>query len=79
MVAEAQRPVKVVIISDSQTQVDVYRIGRLGRFNEKILDLKPGVYTVVGHREGYQDVRYEIVIQPGQESRRLTVICKVRV
>ena len=79
MVAKAQRPVQVIITSDNQTQVDVYRIGRLGQFIEKRLDLKPGVYTVVGHREGYQDVRYEIVIQPGQESQQLTVICKVKV
>ena len=79
IVAEAQKPVKVIITSDNQTQVDVYQIGRLGRFNEKRLDLKPGIYTVVGHREGYQDVRYEFVIRPGQEGQRLTVICKVKV
>ena len=79
MVAKALKPVQVIITSDNLTQVDVYRIGRLGRFNEKRLDLKPGVYTVVGHREGYQDVRYEIVIQPGQENQQLTVICKVKV
>jgi tetratricopeptide (TPR) repeat protein len=79
LVAEAQEPVRVTIASDSLTQVDVYRIGRLGRFSEKTLDLKPGVYIVVGHREGYQDVRREIVVRPGQQNQRVTVICKVKV
>ena len=79
MIAMAQRPIRVTITSDNQTRVDVYRVGRLGRFTEKRIDLKPGVYTIVGHREGYQDVRHEIVIQPGQETQRVTVICKVKV
>jgi tetratricopeptide (TPR) repeat protein len=79
LVAEAQTPVRVTILSDNLTQVDVYRIGRLGRFNEKTLDLKPGVYTVLGHREGYQDVRRDIVVRPAQQNQRVTVICKVKV
>lgn len=79
LVAEAQKPVRVTIASDSLTQVDVYRIGRLGRFSEKTLDLKPGVYIVVGYREGYQDVRHKIVVRPGQQNQRVTVICKVKV
>lgn len=78
-VVAARRPVRLTITSDNQTQVDVYRIGRLGRFSRKELDLKPGVYTVVGYRDGYQDVRQQVVIDPGQENLRVTIICKVKV
>lgn len=79
MVVAARKPVRLTITSDNQTQVDVYRIGRLGRFSQKELDLKPGVYTVVGYRDGYQDVRQQVVIDPGQENLRVTIICKVKV
>jgi len=79
LMAEMQKPVRLTIGSDNQTHVDVYRIGRLGRFVEKVLELKPGVYVVVGHREGYQDVRHEITIRPGEPEQRVTVVCRVKV
>ena len=79
MVVEARKPVRLTITSDNRTQVDVYRVGKLGQFSQKDLDLKPGVYTVIGYREGYQDIRQQIVIRPGQQNLRVTIICKVKV
>ena len=79
LVNDAQTLVKIAIESDNLTRVAVYRVGRLGRFSVHELDLRPGTYTVVGTRDGYQDVRQKIVVKPGQQLLRITVKCKVKI
>jgi hypothetical protein len=79
MVQTAKTPVRVTIESDTLTEVSVYRVGRLGRFGTRELSLRPGTYTVAGSRDGYRDERLELVVKPGQESIRVTIICKVKV
>jgi hypothetical protein len=78
LVDAAQTPIKVTITSDNFTDVAVYKIARLGKFSVKELNLKPGTYTVVGARDGYQDVRQKIVIKAGQEPVQISIICKVK-
>lgn len=75
----AKTPLKITIESDNLTQVAVYRVGKLGRFQVRELELRPGTYTVVGARDGYQDVRQKIVVKPGRQSIRVTVKCKVKI
>ena len=79
LVRQAQTPVIITIESDNLTQVAVYKVGRLGRFTQRELSLRPGTYTVVGARDGYQDVRQRIVVKPGQKSLRVTVKCRVKI
>ena len=79
LVETAKTPVRLIIESDNQTDVAVYKVGKFGRFTERELDLRPGTYTVVGSREGYQDVRKKFKIRPGQQPQRITVICTVKV
>ena len=79
LVEVAQTPVKIAIESDNITRVAVYRVGKLGRFSVHELELRPGSYTVVGTRDGYQDVRQKIVVKPGLQSLRITVKCKVKI
>jgi len=79
MVQTAKTPVRVRLESDSLTEVSVYRVGRLGRFGTRELSLRPGTYTVAGSRDGYRDERLELVVKPGPESIRVTIICKVKV
>jgi hypothetical protein len=43
------------------------------------LKLRPGTYTVVGNRDGYQDVRQKIVVKPGRQPLRITVECRVKI
>ncbi len=74
-----ETPVTVTIHSDGATRVAVYRVGRLGRFTHRRLQLRPGTYTVVGSRNGYQDVRRVVTVKPGQKSLEITVICKNKV
>ena len=67
---------RVALRSDSQTDVIVYRVGRLGAFEARELELVPGRYTVVGTRTGYRDVRREFVIEPGKAPEPVLVRCE---
>ena len=78
LVITAKTPVRVTLESDNLTQVAVYKVGRLGQFTARDLDLRPGTYTVVGTRDGYKDVRQQIVVKPGKEMR-VTVVCEERI
>ncbi|MGD9301769.1 MAG: hypothetical protein PVI13_09340, partial [Desulfobacterales bacterium] len=79
LVSVAKTPIKITIQSDNLTQVAVYRFGKLGRFEVRELELRPGTYTVVGARDGYQDVRQKIVVKPGRQPIRVTIKCRVKI
>jgi len=57
LLAIAATPVPVVLESDNLTEVTLFKVGRLGAFSSRTLELRPGLYTVVGARPGYRDVR----------------------
>jgi len=75
----ARTPVKVMIESDNLTEVVVYKVGELGRFTFREISLRPGVYTVVGSRNGYKDVRQKIIVKHGRKALHVTVICTKKV
>jgi hypothetical protein len=78
-IARADVPVSVALQSDNVTQVTIYRVGPLGTFAERSLDLVPGSYTVVGTRPGYRDVRREINVRPGAASEPVVIRCEDRI
>ena len=71
-------PVTLLIESDSQTEVTIYHVGRLGAFAQKKISLRPGRYTVTGSRSGYRDVRKIITLSP-QNSATVNVRCKEKI
>ena len=73
---QAETPVKVALASDNATDVQIYRIGKLGLFEHRDLELMPGRYTVVGTRQGYRDVRKELNLLPGAQPSTLVVRCE---
>jgi eukaryotic-like serine/threonine-protein kinase len=75
LLGQAATPVNVVLRSDSLTAVTVYRVGALGNFAERTLQLKPGRYVVVGTRVGYRDVRRELNVVPGSAAPVVVVQC----
>lgn len=75
LVTAAQTPVPVTITSDDLTDVAVYKVGRLGRFETHDLQLRPGPYTVVGVRDGYRDVRLRFTAKPGAGPLTVRVVC----
>ena len=76
LVTAAETPQRVAIASDNQTDVTVYRVGRLGTFERKELELLPGRYTLVGVRAGFRDVRRELTLVPGREAPILVIRCE---
>ena len=79
LLAAAETPVRLVIASDSRTDVTIYRVGRLGAFDRKDMELLPGRYTVVGTRAGFRDVRREITIMPGHAPPELVIRCEEQI
>ena len=75
LVLLASTPIPVEILSDEQTEVTVYRVGELGRFMVKQLELRPGSYTAVGSRDGYVDVRQTFNVIPGGVIEPIRVEC----
>ena len=75
LIAVAMTPVQVRIRSDQMTDVMIYRVGRLGLVSERALMLRPSIYTVVGTRAGYRDVRREIEVTPSANELVVTIQC----
>ena len=54
----------------------VHKVGRLGTFTRKVLELRPGTYMVVGTRSGFRDVRRQLVVEPSGPPPPLVVRCE---
>lgn len=78
-VSRSDVPVQVALQSDNVTQVTVYRIGSLGTFAQRSLELAPGSYVVVGTRPGYRDVRREINVIPGATPPPVVIRCEDKI
>lgn len=74
--ARAEIPVPVAFQSDNQTEVTIYRVGSLGTFEQRSIELVPGRYTVVGTRPGYRDVRRQIDVFPGAKLEPIVIRCE---
>lgn len=66
-------PVNLLIHSDNLTQVTIYKVARLGSFEQKQLSLRPGKYTITGTRQGYRDVLKVVELKPGTNNQSLTI------
>ncbi|MCU0258627.1 MAG: protein kinase [Solirubrobacteraceae bacterium] len=76
LIVAAETPQRVALTSDNLTDVTLYRVGRLGTFERKEVELLPGRYTVVGQRPGFRDVRREISLLPGREAPTVSIRCE---
>jgi len=75
----ATTKVTVRLASDNATEVTLYRVGPLGRFQDREVALTPGTYTLTGSRPGYKDVRVEVIVDPDSPALRIFVACEERV
>jgi len=78
-VSRSDAPVQVALLSDNATQVTIYRIGALGAFEQRSMELVPGNYVVVGTRPGYRDVRREINVVPGTALPPVVIRCEDKI
>ncbi len=74
--ARADKTVRISLLSDNVTDVEIPQIGSLGTFVRREIDLKPGKYTVIGTRAGFKDVRRDVTIEPGKETLTISVVCE---
>ena len=65
LIPQYEKPLLVVLESDSQTTLSLSGVGALGSFAHRELELLPGKYTLTGTRDGYRDVRRELAVKPG--------------
>ncbi len=75
LLEKANTPVEVTLKSDRETEVVVYKVARLGRFDQEQLTLRPGTYTAVGSRVGYRDVRRTFTISPDRAPTPVVIAC----
>ncbi len=71
----ATQPIPVRLESDLLTSVTLYRVGTLGTFTARDVELRPGTYTVIGSRDGYRDVRQTFTVRPGRNLPPISVVC----
>jgi len=76
LLKRAATALTVPLISDNVTEVSIYKIGRLGNFMRREVNLRPGTYVVVGSRPGFRDVRLEFRVAPEIEMEPVVVQCE---
>jgi tetratricopeptide (TPR) repeat protein len=75
LIEQASTPITVSLRSDGQTEVTLLRVARLGQFEQRSMELRPGEYTALGTRRGYRDVRISFVVSHEQEPAPVTIAC----
>lgn len=67
--------VDVEFRSDNQTEVVLFRVAELGRFERHSMRLRPGKYIAAGTRKGFRDVRVEFIISGMDPPAPVVVRC----
>ncbi len=76
LLKRAATPLTVRLVSDNLTDVSIYKIGKLGSFESRELNLRPGTYVAVGSRPGFRDVRLEFRVAPEVDMQPVVVQCE---
>jgi tetratricopeptide (TPR) repeat protein len=76
LLKRAATPLTVRLVSDNLTDVSIYKVGKLGSFDQHELSLRPGTYVAVGVRPGYRDVRLEFRVAPEIDMQPVVVRCE---
>ena len=75
LLTTSQTPIEVALASDSNTDVTLCRVARLGSFDKTSVSLKPGRYIVAGTRTGFRDVRIEFTLTDKGFDSPITISC----
>ena len=75
----ASHPVDITLLSNNQTQVVIYKIAKIGQFENHKITLKPGKYTIVGSRPGYRDVRKVVTVSSTMQTKNISVQCDEKI
>lgn len=75
MLRAQNAPREVTLASDGQTFVAVIGVRLLGTFSEKVVQVLPDNYEVIGRRSGYRDVVLPLRVRNGEPAPVLSVVC----
>ncbi len=67
--------VDVLFQSDNLTNVTLFRVAELGRFEQRSVKLRPGRYIAGGTRAGFRDVRIEFTVSGERGVEPVVVRC----
>ncbi len=79
LLAKANIKIPVTVKSDNQTYILVRGVGKVGATAQRTIQLKPGVYTFEGIREGFKSKLVEVRIPIGISSFGVEVVCDERI
>lgn len=79
IVNQASEKIILIIKSDNETDIVIYKVGKFGKLKEKKVILRPGQYTIVGSRPGYRDFRKKINISASDTSHTIDVQCQEKI
>ena len=79
LLARAETPVSIQLVSDGLTEVIINRVARLGAFEETTIELLPGNYVARGQRVGYRDVRIEFTVGIPNQTPVVTIRCEEKI
>ena len=70
-----KQPIPILLKSDNQTDVSIFKVGKFGKFEQQKLELKMGKYTIVGSRAGFRDVRKVLTLTAEMSDQTITIQC----
>ena len=76
LLEEANTKLPIKIISDGLTNITLYKIAELGRFDSRQLLLRPGSYTAAGFRNGYRDIRISFDVTKETTPLEISIKCE---
>jgi len=74
VIKKSEIKVNVKIFSDNETFIEIRGIGKVGKVEEKIIQLPPGKYYFIGKKKGFRDIFLDINLT-GNEPVQLKIIC----
>ena len=72
-------PIEVIFESDQFTEVTIFKVDQMGTFQQKIVSLRPGIYTARGSRKGFKDETIRFRVDPNKQNQRVKIICSKKI
>ncbi len=79
IIQSASKIINVQLISDNKTEVVIYKVGKFGKFENREIKLRPGLYTIVGSRDGFKDYRKKVRILPDKNNVSIVIVSKEQI
>ncbi len=74
IIKKSETKINVKIFSDNETLIEIRGIGKVGKVEEKIIQLPPGKYYFIGKKKGFRDIFLDINLTEN-EPVQLKIIC----